>query len=166
MSFIFSKTNLGYRFIEEYQSVLVSKDLKDKTVPISKKNLRLISADIFFNQQLSDIVFGLGAGNVQEYLDIKYRYYLQTTNRTGFKGLNYHNQFFQTIGDTGIIGFFILGYIFLYCFKEARSSNSKKFVAFLTITLLYFSIESFFETQRGVMLYAYFNSFFFFLDKD
>lgn len=160
------KTDLNYRFVEEYQSVILSKDLKDKSVPISKKNLRLITTDIFFDQPLNQIITGVGVGDVQDYLDIKYRYYLETKNRTGFKDLNYHNQFFQTVGDCGIIGLLILTYVFILGLKHSITTNNKYYASFLIISILYFLIESFFETQRGIMLFAYFNSFFFFIDKD
>lgn len=166
MVFLAQKTDLGYRFSEEIESVKHSRDLKDKSVPLSKKNQRLIAADIFFSQKPINYLIGVGTGNVQDYLDKKYRYYLETRNRTAFSNLNYHNQYFQTTGDTGILGLTILTIIFIYYIRNAKNRRSNNYLIFIIITIFFFSVESFFETQRGVMNYIIFNCFYLFLLKD
>lgn len=149
-------SDLGKRFVLEYQSIINIKDLKNKSIPLKIKPQRAIAIDIFFNQPISQILIGVGTGDTQDYLDKKYRHYLPTTNRTAFKKLNYHNQFLQTTSSTGIIGLSTLCLIIFY------SINKKKFhhIVFLSSIVIFFCFESFLETQRGVMLFILINSFY------
>lgn len=149
-------SDLGERFILEYKSITSIKELKDNTIPLKIKPQRAIAIDIFFNQPINQILFGVGTGDTQDYLDKKYRHYLPTTNRTAFKKLNYHNQYLQTASSTGIIGLIILLLIIFYSF------NKKKFnhMVFLSSLAIFFCFESFLETQRGVMLFILINSFY------
>ena len=160
-----SFTDLSRRFKEEYQSIKSSQNLKDKSVPVANKNQRLIAVDIFLNSELKQHLIGIGTGGVQDFLNKKYRYYLPTQNRSEFKGLNYHNQYFQTMGDVGVLGLlFLISPLFL-CFKISLSRKQVLYVSFLIVTFSFFLIESFLETQRGIMLYICSNSMFLFLLK-
>lgn len=160
-----SFTDLSRRFKEEYQSIKLSQNLKDKSVPVANKNQRLIAVDIFLNSEPKQYLTGLGTGGVQDYLNKKYRYYLPTQNRSEFKGLNYHNQYFQTMGDVGILGLLFLIYPLFLCLKISFSRKQVLYVSFLIVTISFFLIESFLETQRGIMLYICCNSMFLFLLK-
>jgi len=102
---------------------------------------------------------GVGAGDVkdvliEEYTKQHYEYLVE-------KKLNSHNQFLQTFIATGIVGFLIL--ISLFIFPLINSFKRKNFVyfSFLMIILLNLLTESMFETQAGVVFFAFFNSYLF-----
>lgn len=158
---IFSFNNpIRDRFINEISTISFAKNLKDKTVPISEKNQRVIVYDIYFNQSMTKILFGNGTGDVQNYLNVKYRYYLNIVNRYGFKDLNCHNQYLQSGMRVGILGVFSIILILTISFKYALKFNSMEHLYFIIIVAMFFLFETFFETQRGVMLFGVFNSLF------
>lgn len=158
--FLLSKNQISQRFYNEIEVIKNSYNLKDKTIPVDNKSQRLIAIDIYFNQSISEICFGQGTGDIQDYLNKKYRYYLPTKDRLAFKGLNYHNQYLQTASLIGVIGLIWFLYVLFLSIKTAMSNNNSLHLLFLISILLFFAIESFFETQRGVMLFAFFNSIF------
>lgn len=159
-------TNLGKRFYEEWETIKLSKNIKDKAIPTSKKNQRLIALDIFLNQPPTNYITGIGTGDVQDFLKKKYRYYLKTIHRNAYKGLNFHNQFLQITTELGVTGLFLLLYAFILSFKVAIKKKSQSHIIFLICTFIFFCIESFFETQRGIMLFIFTNSMFIYLFRE
>ncbi|QXP60667.1 O-antigen ligase family protein [Olleya sp. HaHaR_3_96] len=146
------------RYKEEFVSIKSFKNIRNKEVPFYLKNQRLIAADIFFSQPSLDLLFGIGTGDTQDYLDKKYRRYLEIVNRGAFKDLNYHNQFFQLSSAIGFLGGILLIYVLLGPLCVSLKNGNEEYMLFLLLIFLFFLIESFFETQRGVVLYSFFNS--------
>ena len=99
---------------------------------------------------------GVGTGDAKDVLLEKYK---QKGMDIEYKaGLNSHNQYLQTFIAIGIIGFLIL---FLSLAGPAFYSIKNKhflyggFILFFSINIF---VESMFETQAGVIFYAFFNS--------
>ena len=154
---------INQRFLSEWGILKNTYNLKDKRIPYYQKSQRLIAIDIFFNQPIKYFVVGHGSGDVQNYLDRKYRYYLETENRTAFTDLNYHNQYLQTASVIGVFGGLILIYILYSSMQIALYNKNKIHSLFIVCIICFFTIESFFETQRGTVIFGFFNSMFVFL---
>lgn len=99
---------------------------------------------------------GTGTGDVKDELMNEYKreemiFALQ-------EKLNAHNQFLQTFAALGIAGFISLSAsVLIPLFREWKKSNYI-YVVFMLIILLNLLAESMFETQAGVVFYAFFNS--------
>ena len=79
---------------------------------------------------------------------------------TGFLGYNTHNQFLETLLQSGIAGLSILLAIVI---SLARMAWLKKRRVLSTITILFLAwlfSESVFETQFGIMIFTFFPLFF------
>jgi O-antigen ligase len=81
----------------------------------------------------------------------------------GMKGafehqLNAHNEYYQVFISLGIIGFILLLVTLYFPFIFAFRTGNTIYLLFLLIVVLNFLTESMFETQAGVMFYAFFNS--------
>jgi O-antigen ligase len=104
---------------------------------------------------------GVGPGDAQLYLDQKYilaNMYTGDPARSdrGLLGYNTHNQFLETLLQTGIIGLIIL---LALCISLVRMAMQKKSrcVSFIIILLLSWMFsESVFETQYGIMIFTFF----------
>lgn len=99
---------------------------------------------------------GVGSGDAEQYLVDQYA----TNNFT--KGVeeryNAHNQYLQTIIETGLMGFALFLFVMIYSVRLAiRQQNSIYFI-FLFLFLINIFTESMFKTQSGVVFYAFFNS--------
>lgn len=73
---------------------------------------------------------------------------------------NAHNQFIETFLQTGIIGFLILISFFIYGFYIAFKNRNVLYAVFLFIVIFYMMVESLFETQMGMVAFAFFNALF------
>lgn len=159
-AFIFLTNNkISNRFSSEIKNINNFEVINDKNVSFLNKSQRVIATDIFFSQPYLNFFIGVGIGDVQNYLDVKYRYYLETKYRNMFKGLNYHNQYYETISATGVLGGLILIFSFFFAFPKLNSIHSW----YIIMIAVFFFTESFLETHRGVMLYSFFHSVFVFL---
>ena len=113
---------------------------------------------------------GVTSGDKQVFLDQKYvseNMYIGEPSRgdRGFLGYNTHNQFLESLLQSGIIGliFFLLicaGLIKMMLEKKNRE------MSFITILLLLYSFtESVFETQYSILIFLFF-PLFFYLEKN
>lgn len=104
-------------------------------------------------------IFGYGLGNVQGQID----YCLATTTKnsllyTGKFKFNAHNQYFQFILTSGILGIIaFLLFIFTSIYNSVKSNNIF-FLIFIVISSLCFLIESFLERNHGIIFFAFFGS--------
>jgi O-antigen ligase len=103
---------------------------------------------------------GTGTGDVKDAL-------LHEYNKEGMvyafkENLNAHNQFLQTFAALGITGFFFLCASLLLPLWVAWKKKNYLYTTFILIMLLNLLTESMFETQAGVIFYAFFNSLFLF----
>ncbi len=109
---------------------------------------------------------GVSPGDAQNYLNQKYisrNMYTGTAARgdKGFIGYNTHDQFLESLLETGLIGslFFLL-----ICWSLVKMIRERKKaeLSFVTILLLVYSFsESVFETQYSLFIFLFFPSFFY-----
>ena len=98
--------------------------------------------------------FGLGASQIKiEEKTLNYQLYSGDEKHEGYQKKNFHNQYLQTFGEVGFIGFFIFLVMILYSIKI--SIKKKNFVLFASIILFSFVFitESFLDRQRGVLFF-------------
>jgi O-antigen ligase len=109
------------------------------------------------NNVIADnFLLGTGTGDSKDELMKEYK--KQEITGAYEHELNAHNEYYQVFVSLGIIGFTVF---LLSLFLPLIKSLKKKYIIyglFLCIMLLNFLTESMFETQAGVMFYAFFNS--------
>jgi O-antigen ligase len=109
------------------------------------------------NQVISEnFLFGAGTGDSKDALVKEYE-------KRGMTGalehkLNAHNEFYQVFVSVGLIGFLIFIFSLIFPLSNALKEGNAVYILFLLIMILNFVPESMFETQAGVMFYAFFNS--------
>ena len=112
----------------------------------------------------SNVLIGVGTGDVKDVLIAKYKEN-KIDEALEFK-LNAHNQYLQTFMTLGIPGITAL---LLMLFLPMISALRKHYLLYFVFTLLFAAnilVESMFETQAGVVWYAFFNSILFSLAKE
>ncbi|MEI7490439.1 MAG: O-antigen ligase family protein [Bacteroidota bacterium] len=103
----------------------------------------------------SNVLTGVGTGDVKDVLIGKYKEN-KIEEALEFK-LNAHNQYLQTFMTLGIFGITAL---LLMLFLPMVSAFRKHYLLYFVFTLLFavnILVESMFETQAGVVWYAFFN---------
>ena len=109
------------------------------------------------NQVIAEnLLIGVGIGDAKDVLLIEYE-------KRGMTGamehkLNAHNEYYQVFVSLGLIGFILLLMTLLLPLYSAFTSSNWIYILFLLIIILSFIPESMFETQAGVLFYAFFNS--------
>src|SRR6185295_5019447 len=111
-------------------------------------------------------LLGVSPGDAQNYLNQKYiskNMYTGTPERgdKGFIGYNTHDQFLESLLETGLIGALIF---LLICWSLVKMIMERKNaeLSFITILLLVYSFsESVFETQYSVFIFLIFPLFFY-----
>lgn len=104
---------------------------------------------------------GISPGDAQSYLNEKYlsknMYSGDPTKGTrGYLVYNTHNQFLQTLLQTGIIGLVVL-FATCLCMLKMAIEQKSRLTIFITIALLaWLFAESPFETQYGIMIFTFF----------
>jgi hypothetical protein len=109
---------------------------------------------------------GVSPGDAQNYLNQKYiskNMYTGTAARgdKGFIGYNTHDQFLESLLETGLIGSLLF---LLICWSMVKMTweRKKAELSFVTILLLVYSFsESVFETQYSLFIFLFFPLFFF-----
>jgi O-antigen ligase len=115
-------------------------------------------------------LLGVSPGDAQNYLNQKYiskNMYIGTVERgdKGFIGYNTHDQFLESLLETGLIGSSIF---LLICWSILKMAwkRKKAELSFITILLLVYSFsESVFESQYSLFIFLFF-PLFFYLPKD
>ena len=100
-------------------------------------------------------MFGVGTGDVKDVLLEQYR--LNNYSFAFENKLNAHNQFLQTFMAIGVAG--VLSLILLLLIPGLGSLRTSNFIYFLFLLVFSMNIfgESMFETQGGVVFFAFFN---------
>jgi O-antigen ligase len=108
-------------------------------------------------------VYGYGFNKSQEVLMKQY----QTTNfrRAYINNFNAHNQYLQSLIDSGIIGLLTLILMILAPLFKA-TKNNQDYLFFLLIIVVILIPESFFLRQNGIIFYCFFNMFFYLSNKE
>ena len=117
------------------------------------------------NEKKSWLV-GVSPGDAQNCLNQKYiskNMYIGTVERNdkGFIGYNTHDQFLESLLETGVIGSLIF---LLICWSLVKMALERKNagLSFITILLLIYSFsESVFETQYSLFIFLFFPLFFY-----
>jgi O-antigen ligase len=148
--FIFTINNkaIQYRFNEVKKST-VSIKLENSTT-LESSAVRLIMWNTSWEVWKNSFLFGTGTGD----------YNTELTRRNFEKGnlgvaseqLNSHNQFLNTGVQLGIIGVIFLCMIFLSIIRHSFKSYWKLLI--LVVFLFNFLVESFIETQAGIVLFC------------
>jgi O-antigen ligase len=153
--FIPNSMNRFYNF----QSVMLDNSKVENSKESTAARLELWKAALFTIKQSP--VWGYGSGDAY---DVYNKHLVEIGfTKEGELGFNAHSQFLQTYMKTGI-----LGITFLICFlfyPLIISFKRKNLIYFGMVTMMIFNllIESMFERQIGVMFFAIFNSFSYFL---
>ena len=97
-----------------------------------------------------DLILGVGTGDYNDEL-IDYN---KSNNNLGVakEELNAHNQFLNTSVQLGLIGLIVLVMVFISTFSYSQKSIWQ--VLILTVFFINFFVESFIETQAGVVLFS------------
>ena len=111
----------------------------------------------------NNFLFGVGTGDVKDFLLEKYEENKFTYYQN--KEFNAHNQYLQTFISLGLFGFLILLLTLILPLAYAIKNKQFIYLFFLIIFSLNLLVESMFETQAGVVFYAFFNSFLLFINK-
>lgn len=124
-----------------------AKDATSARILIWKASLELLTDDPWI---------GAGTGDVKDQLLQKYK-------ETGISNalehrLNAHNQYLQTWMTLGIAGLLFLFLMFLLPGFSAWKSNDFLYLSLLLLVTVNMLTESMFETQSGVVFYAFFNA--------
>lgn len=107
-------------------------------------------------------IFGYGTGDVKAQLIKEYQ--AQHNKRAIEHNYNSHNQYLQTAVATGLIG--LLALLLIVLFPVYDGFRNKNVIFFLLGSLMFVNlfVESMFERQAGIMFYAFFLSFLYFLN--
>jgi O-antigen ligase len=111
-------------------------------------------------------LFGVSPGDAQDYLNQKYKsknMYTGTLARgdKGFIGYNTHDQFLESLLETGVVGSLLF---LLICWSLVKMIIERKNaeLSFATTLLLIYSFsESVFETQYSLFIFLFFPLFFY-----
>lgn len=105
-----------------------------------------------------DPFLGTGVGDVQSDLDKCY----ENLGLLSVKGMNAHNQYFQFLLSTGIVGLLVIVIVFVYTIAKGFLLGNKLFLCFIFLFLFCCLTESILERQYGTMFYGFFNTLLFF----
>lgn len=117
----------------------------DPRIPIFKSSMSLIS---------NHPVLGVGVGDVQDELREVYRknnYHEALQNN-----YNPHNDWFQTLVATGIIGFLSFCFVHVQVIKDSLRLRNIFMVSFFILYVSASAGESILERNKGVVLYSFF----------
>jgi O-antigen ligase len=110
-------------------------------------------------------IVGVSPGDSQDLLDQKYIHahmYIGDPaegphrHNRGFLGFNFHDQFIETLVQSGLIGLTALVTIFVLLFAKARETGVREAWFVLLVTLIFFIPEAPITLQQGVFLFCWF----------
>lgn len=104
--------------------------------------------------------FWIGVGIGKSVDALVYKYEIIGYDKGVRERFNAHNQFIETFLQTGVFGFLLLVLFFVYGYFIAIKNRNVLYTIFLSIIILYMLVESLFETQMGMVAFAFFNALF------
>jgi len=106
----------------------------------------------------TNYMFGVGAGQLQNQLDICYKDY----NTTAYSEIRYntHNEYFNILLSTGIAGLAAFLILLITLFYEIYRIKNLPFFTLITLVTLCFLTENLMDRQGGVVFFAFFTSLF------
>jgi O-antigen ligase len=123
-------------------------------------SLRLQEWDASLQIFRDNVLFGVGPGDFKA--ELVKRYESNGWTVMAKERFDSHNQFIQTLGSLGILGFAVLTIIFAVSFRTAVINRDLLFILFLASFIVFSLTESTLEVQKGIVFFTFFNSFFFF----
>jgi len=128
----------------------------DSNVPLKNNKsiesnaARILMWNASLNVWKENFIIGTGTGDYNDELVA----YNKSMNNLGVvkEELNSHNQFLNTAVQLGILGLSVLVFIFISSYYHSERSISH--VLILMVFLLNFLVESFLETQAGIVLFC------------
>jgi hypothetical protein len=105
-----------------------------------------------------NLVFGVGTGDLE--IEYKGMYQQLDSNLAQEFQLRAHNQYLSIAIALGLIGFLVFIASIVLPFFTLKNANTYLYIGFSIILYLSMINEDTLETQAGVTLYAFFNSFF------
>jgi O-antigen ligase len=155
--YIFTGESVINKRIERALNSTTNYSTIDKT---SKESTaaRMMAWDASIDLIRENFIFGVGSGDIKDELMNKY-------SQKGYTGileekLNPHNQYLQTFGALGIIGFLVIVTMYLSIFIYAIKKREILMFAFILIVIISSLTESILERQAGVFFFAFFASLF------
>lgn len=116
--------------------------------------LRMFQWRVFGEIIFSGNLFFLGLGwNNVDYMAAQYFNYYNFY--AGYFDINFHNQYLQTFGELGVVGFLILVNLLFSPFFKSRK-NSIYFILFISISAFSFFTESYLNRQKGIIIFLVF----------
>ncbi len=138
----------------EYDKLAVAYDTfwfrKTNRIVIWKNSLELI--------QQSPLI-GFGTGDVEDELIATYKKNKELWRMQFF---NSHNQYLDYQLRYGIPGLLVLIFLLVYLFRFAWTQNDYLYLSFLLIFILGFLSENLIQRHWGIVLFAFFNSLFYY----
>jgi len=101
-------------------------------------------------------ILGVGVGDTQHELDLCYLANEETVDDDFLRTYNAHNQFLQTLLDSGLAGFLAL--LFLVFSLIRQSVKSREIIPFLItlLIILFFLLESVLARDKGIVFFSSF----------
>lgn len=126
-------------------------------VYLSQKGIEIATRD------LKTLFFGVGIGDAQSILNQKMKsdnLYLGTPERkdTGFLNYNFHNQYIQTLTESGFIGLILLINLLASLIVFGIKTKNKPLVILNLIFSIAFISESYLNRYMGILMFLAFNS--------
>ncbi|MCB9173414.1 MAG: O-antigen ligase family protein [Flavobacteriales bacterium] len=144
--------------VKAITNVVTEKNEKNEVVTTSKDGnaARILiwkaSVELFVN----NFLIGTGTGDSKDEL-LKIYHAKEMTTEYENK-LNSHNQFLTTAISLGFIGLLIMLFTFLLPFYFSISTKNYLISAFIILISFNLLFESMYETQAGIVFYAFFNT--------
>ena len=104
-------------------------------------------------------LYGHGSGS--EIVLLKDIYFTRKLYNSYINELNAHNQYLSMLIKTGVIGLFVLLYIFIAGFRQAIRSRDVLFCGFLVIVASVSFSENILDANKGIFFFAFFFSLFY-----
>lgn len=169
IGFVFSFQKISTRFNEIDRSHLLESQQTINPATVFdgfslRKELILLGLELKAEHSLQMCV-GIGPGICQEKLNQKFidkQFYVgeNEKSKSGFYNYNFHNQYLQTLLETGWIGLFSLLLLLLTPFMIVETDSRRVVFLLNGLFIIGFLTESFLSRQMGIVSYLSFNSLF------
>ena len=151
----FSIKSRAFKIFSEYENYNETKDASGYSI-IMRLEFWKTAIDIIKKKP----IIGVGTGDIN--IAFKNQYKINNTKLSTRWQLKSHNQFIAITVAFGIIGLICFFFILLYPILKIKKIDYLYIVFFLIVFISFFA-EDTLETQVGVTLYAFFNSFILFI---
>jgi O-antigen ligase len=148
-----SATRARFEGLNKDLSILTKDTLREE-IHFTGLNLRLLfwKLNTFHGWKDGVILTGTGTGDVQNYIDSVYA--LPQYQLYGYLGWDPHNQWVYSLLQLGVMGVFILGFLYIKSFIIAYKRSDLKWMGFLIITFCFTMSESILELNKGIVFFS------------